>query len=356
MKKSIIATLGAAAVIAVAGAAWTVHQRAAQLAGTGRVAPLLPGLVDKLGQVEQVELRQDATVIKLARSGDHWVAPDKAGYPAKFETVRKNLVALADLKTLEAKTTKSDLHGRLQVEAPTGAGAKSIGITLKDAKGTVLADLIVGKRRANLSGGADRTYVRKAGDNQAWLAEGSLDLRMDAAEWLERDIVNLPGQRFREAVNVQPDGKRVTVRRDKPEDTDLKIVGIAANAKIKSQYTVNAIAGALESLTLDDVRPARELEFKPSGGWAELKATDGLVVKVEIASKDDKSWIRLVASYQAPAAGAPAAADAKTPEQVQDEVKAINARVGNWAYHVSQYKMEKFQAKLADLLDDQKSS
>jgi len=355
MKKSIVIALGAAAAIAVVGAAVTVHQRAQLLAGSSRVEPVLPGLGDRLSQVEQVEINQGKTTIRVARMGDHWVAPDKAGYPAKFETIRKNLVALADLKTLEAKTTRAELFSRLQLEDPAGDGAKSVGVALKHAKGAALAELIIGKRRPNLSGGPDRIYVRRAGQNQAWLAEGNLDFRVDAAEWLERDIINIAGQRVREAVNVLPDGKRLTVRRDKPEDSDLKIVGVAADAKIKSQYSVNAVAGALETLTLDDVRPASELEFMPAGGWAELKTVDGLVVKVEIANKDDKGWLRLTASYQAPAAGA-APADGKTPEQVQDEVKAINARVGGWAYHVSQYKLEKFQTKLSELLEEAKSS
>ena len=356
MRKSIVVALGVAAAIAVIGAVVTVHQRARLLASNDRVEPVLPGLADKLSQVEQVELKQGKALIRLARQGDHWVAPDKAGYPAKFESIRRNLVALADLKTLEAKTTRAELYSRLQLEEPTGDGAKSVGVALKDAKGGTVAELIVGKRRSNLSGGADRTYVRRAGDNQAWLAEGNLDLRVDAAEWLERDIVNVAGQRIREAVNVLPDGKRLTVRRDKPEDSDVKIVGVAADAKIKSQYSVNAVAGALESLTLDDVRPASELEFMPAGGWAEFKSADGLVVKVEIANKDDKAWLRFTASYQSPPANATPAPDAKSPEQVQDEVTAINARVGGWAYQVGQYKLEKFQTKLSDLLEDAKSS
>jgi hypothetical protein len=355
MRKTVVA-LAIAAAVAVVGAMVSVHQRAQQLAGAEDPVPVLPGLADQLNEIEQVDLTQGKTVIRLARKGEQWVAPDKAGYPAKFEMVRRNLVALADLKTLEAKTTKPDLHGRLQVEEPAGDGAKAIGVALKDSKGTVIAELIVGKRRTNLAGGADRTYVRRPGDNQAWLAEGSLDLRMDAAEWLEREIVNLPAQRFHEATTIQPDGKRLTVRREKPGDTDYKIAGIAADAKIKSQFTVNAVANALDALTLDDVRPAAELEFKPAGGSAELKGPDGLVIKIEIASKDDKAWVRLTAAYQAPPAGTLAAGDVKTPEQVQDEVKAINARIGGWAFQLSQYKIEKFQTKLADLLEDAKAS
>jgi hypothetical protein len=265
-------------------------------------------------------------------------------------------VALSDLKTLEAKTTKPDLHGRLQLDDPKGEGTKAIGFTLKDAKGTVVADMVVGKRRANLAGGTDRSYVRKTADNQAWLVEGSLDLRMDAAEWLEREIVNLPAQRFHEASTIQPDGKRLTVRRAKPEDADYTVVGLPANAKIKSQFTVNGIAGALDGLTLDDVRAVSDLEFKPANGWAEFKSPDGLVIKVEIASRDEKSWVRLSAAYQAPPAGTASTGEAKTPEQVQDEAKAINARLGTWAFQLNSYKLEKFQTKLADLLEDAKAS
>ena len=356
MRQNALIALAAATLVAVIGAGYAVHQRASQLAGTIRAELLLPGLADRLGQVEQVELAQGKTVIRLARKGEQWVAPDKADYPVKFETVRRNLVALSDLKTLEAKTTKSDLHGRLQLDDPKGEGTKAIGFTLKDAKGAVVADMVVGKRRANLAGGTDRSYVRKTADSQAWLVEGALDLRMDAAEWLERELVNLPAQRFHEASTVQPDGKRLTVRRAKPEDTDYAIVGLPANAKIKSQFTVNAVAGALDGLTLDDVRAASELEFKPASGWAEFKSPDGLVIKVEIAIQAEKSWVRLSAAYQAPPVGTASAGEAKTPEQVQDEAKAINTRLGAWAFQLNSYKLEKFQTKLAELLEDPKAS
>lgn len=356
MRQNAIAALAVATLIAVVGAGYAVHQRAGQLASNTRAELLLPGLADRLGQAEQVELTQGKTVIRLARKGEQWVAPDKADYPAKFEVVRRNLVALSDLKTLEAKTTKSDLHGRLQLDDPKGESTKAVGFTLKDAKGAVIADMVVGKRRTNLAGGADRSYVRKADDSQAWLVEGALDLRMDAAEWLEREIVNLPAQRFHEASTIQPDGKRLTVRRAKPDDADYAIVGLPANAKIKSQFTVNGIAGALDGLTLDDVRSVSELEFKPAGGWAEFKSPDGLTIKVEIASWDEKSWVRLSAAYQTPPAGTVSAGEVKTPEQVQDEVKAINARLRAWAFLLNSYKLEKFQTKLAELLEDPKAS
>ena len=87
------------------------------------------------------------------------------------------MAGLADLRLLEAKTDQADRHARLEVEDITAKDAKSRQVTLAGADGKPLADLIVGKQNYTSDlNGLRGVYVRKPGNAQAWLAQGSVEL------------------------------------------------------------------------------------------------------------------------------------------------------------------------------------
>ena len=117
---------------------------------------------------------------------------------------------VADMTLVEPMTRRPDLYSRLEVEDP-GKG-KSTLLTLKGKSGTVLARLIVGKRRYDrLGAGNDGVYVRKPGDPQSWLARGSLDFSDTPANWLDRGIVDLPDSRVAKVSLTQPDGSTLVL-------------------------------------------------------------------------------------------------------------------------------------------------
>src|SRR4030095_9522845 len=152
---------------------------------------LFPPLAAKVNDVRSLTIARKDGAVTLTKTDQDWTLADKANYPADFGTVRKLLVYLAELRTLEAKTKTPALYASLEVEDLATPDAKSTQVTLKDASGGAVVDLLVGKQRYGRSGSAgDGVYVRKMGDAQAWQARGRITLERDALAWLDRAIAD----------------------------------------------------------------------------------------------------------------------------------------------------------------------
>jgi hypothetical protein len=311
--------------------------------GVSRAAPgerALPALAAKLGDVASVGLKRNALSLTFVREGDNWLVAEKGNYPAAAGKVRQIVLAMADAMLVEAKTQKAEFYPRLDVEDP-GSG-KSTLVTLKDKSGTTLGELIVGKRRYDRLGtGTDGIYVRKPGDPQAWLARGSLEFSDQLSSWLDRRVLDIPQKRIARATLTQPDGTKLVLTRAKPEDS-FTVEDAPADAKFKSETTIGEPAMALETLDLDDVKPAAELPVPDKDVvTASLTTFDGLTVNVRLLDKDDVHWAALSAS------GSGAA---------EAEAKGINDKVQRWTYAIPSYKATQLKMKLADMLEPAKGS
>lgn len=306
----------------------------------GKVA--LPEVRQRLGEVARVTLIHGEAKTTLLRRGSEWIVEEKGDYPADQAKVTQAVRGLADLRYVEPKTSKPDFYARLEVEDAGKKDAKSTLVTASDEKGTLLGEIIVGKRRVDqLGGGTDGIYVRKPGDTQSWLASGTLELPGDTAPWLDPGIIDEPRDKVKEVVLIQPDGSRLDIAHDKPEDA-LALKGAPADTKLKSDTVLVEPTTALASLTLNDVRPEAELPLPEAGvSRAEITTFDGLTVKVALIDKDGKSWAR----FEVSGTGA-AAAQAKT----------LDAKLRPWVFAIPEYKAKTLRTKLADVTAPPKAS
>ncbi|TMJ59516.1 MAG: DUF4340 domain-containing protein, partial [Alphaproteobacteria bacterium] len=179
--------------VAVAIYALAIGERAASPALAGERA--LPGLAAKLGELAWVRLSHGTTKIDFAAIGTRWAVVEKGNYPAAPGKLRQLLLGLADLTLIEPKTERPDLFARLDLDDP--ANGKSTDVKLNDRTGQTVAELIVGRRRTDRLGtGNDAVYVRKPGNDRAWLARGSLDVSGEVIDWLDRRILDIPTVRI----------------------------------------------------------------------------------------------------------------------------------------------------------------
>jgi hypothetical protein len=302
-----------------------------------RVFPALPA---RLGDVASVTLLHDGSTMTLVRDGDSWLFAEKGNYPANAAKISQIVRAMADLTLVEPKTQKTDFYPRLEVEDP-GTG-KSTLVSVKDKSGGTIAQLIVGKRRYDRLGtGNDGVYLRRPGDAQAWLARGTLDPSGEAAGWLDRRIIDIPASQIAKVSLSQPDGAKLVISRSAPE-AKFAVEDAPADAKFKSETTTSGPATALETLDLDDVRPAAEMSVPDKDVMTATFATfDGLTVDVRLLERDNTNWIAVSATGTGTAAA---------------EAKKIDERVLRWTYAISSYKAGLLKTKLADLLEPAKGS
>jgi hypothetical protein len=324
--------------VALAIVALTVVDRGVSHASPGE--RMFPALAGKLGDVASVAVSHNGSTMTFVRDGDSWLVSEKGNYPANAGKISQIVRTMADLTLVEPKTRKPDLYPRLEVEDP--GNGKSTLVTVKDKSGTAIAEAIVGKRRYDrLGGGNDGVYLRKPGDAQAWLARGSLDASGDPPSWLDRQILDISEKKVAKVTLTQPDGTKLVIRRSAP-DAKFAVEDAPADAKFKSETATSGPAAALETLDLEDVKPAADQPVPDKDVVAASFTTfDGLSINLRLVEHDKNEWVAISA------AGSGAG---------EAEAKKLDGKLARWTYEIPAYKANLIKTKLADLIEPAKGS
>jgi hypothetical protein len=307
--------------------------------GVSRAAPnvrAFPALADRLGDVASVAVSRDGSTMTFIRNGDGWLVGEKGNFPANGGKVSQMVRAMADLTLVEPKTQRAELYPRLELEDP-GKG-KSALVTIKDKFGAAIAEAIVGKRRYDrLGGGNDGVYIRKPGDARAWLARGSLDRSGDPPSWLDRQILDISEKNIAKVTLTQVDGTKLVISRPAP-DAKFAVEDAPADAKFKSDAVTSGPATALETLDLEDVKPAAELPISDKDVVrASFTTFDGLNIELRLLEHDKTKWVAISAIGSGTA---------------EAEAKKLDDKVARWTYEIPAYKANLLKTKLADLIEE----
>jgi Domain of unknown function (DUF4340) len=311
--------------------------------GVSRAAPgqsAFPALAARLGDVVSVTVSRNGTTMTLIRDGDNWLVAEKGNYPANVAKISQIVRAMADLTLVEPKTQNPDLYPRLEVEDP--GNGKSALVAVKDKSGGDLAQAIVGKRRYDrLGAGNDGVYLRKPGEAQSWLARGTLDPSGDVASWLDRQIIDISEKKIAKVILTQADGTKLVISRSAP-DAHFAVEDAPADTKFKSESTISGPAGALETLDLDDVKPASELPVPDKDVvTASFTTFEGLTIDVRLMDRDKTNWVAISATGSG---------------STEADAKKIAEKVSHWTYAIPAYKANLLKTKLADLVEPAKGS
>jgi hypothetical protein len=317
---------------------------------------VLTDLTAHLGQVARLTVIKGDTKTTMVRRDGVWMVEEKNNYPADSGKMKTTLFGLAAVRYAEPKTSKPDLYSRLEVEDPGKKGSDAQLLTLSDSGGKLLGEMIFGKRRYDIFGGGnDGIYVRKPGETQSWLANGSLTLPNGTLDWIDRRISTIRGDTIASAKFIAPDNTSFTISRSKTGEPLALAGGVPKGQKLKAPDSLDDLARALDYFSLDDVLPAMSVPFPDKGVSTAVFATlDGLTVTVYMIERDElakddsgkditkkKYWVKLIAAGTGKAA---------------KEASEVNKRVAAWAYAVPDFKANALKSRLADLLEPEKGS
>ncbi|MFN0011347.1 MAG: DUF4340 domain-containing protein [Phycisphaerales bacterium] len=297
-----VAALAAAAVFATRPAT----REAALLSDQGQ--PLAPALTDPLA-VKSLEVfsfdKQAARVraFKVAFDGARWVIPSHSNYPADAAAkVGAAASAFANLIKERVITDDKRDHARLGVLAPDDQALSGEGVgtrvTLTDASGKVLADLIIGNPLANDDApapGAAATVkrcIREASGTRVYATTFAAGFSTRFADWVQVDLLQLTAD---QAVGAFIDRYKIDQQ--------------AASISSQSQITLTRAAEAEESgerpWALSATEAGKPLPTVGSGAVADASAADGSGQRVSIQRMNEMlaalSGIKIVGVRPKPA-------------------------------------------------------
>lgn len=369
MNKNTLLVLAAVTVAGVGVALLSDRDGATSTAASGS-GPLFPGLEERVNDVARITLQKGANTVTVERQGETWTLPDRGGYPAKFAEAKKVAVRLARLQIEEEKTARKENHARLEVEWPpkesddAAAGEPGL-VKLFDASGTELAGLIVGK--SDWQGSAQKLFVRPDSGDRVYLVEGPLDVVAEVRSWIEPKVLDIARDRVQHVTIAHADGELVEIDRSTTNHTDFKVQNVPPGETERYEGVANGIGGALAGLTIDDVRPAGEVDLTAEPRARSVFTTvDGLVLTVETARADDKTWAHIACAYREPDETTPPAddggdggdgADGGEPEggkpdpaAIRKEAADLDARLSPWVFALPEFKADTIAKPMKDLL------
>jgi Domain of unknown function (DUF4340) len=328
--------LGIAAVLSTL-AAIAVHasnNRFAQPRMSG--TKLIPMLSGGSAKVASMVVGQGAAALTLEAKEGRWTIKERAGYPVDPAIVRTLLTRLAEAERVEAKTRNPERLGQLDLDDPTVKDSKARALTLLDAKGGVLADLLVGKQRSDAFGsGKGGTYIRQGKDPQTWLTNAAFEVPGEFKRWINPQVFETDSAQIK-TVKIEQAGE-VPLELKRADDGKVAFLAFPPEGKkLRDLTAADQMVRASSTIELDDVR---RLEATPTGegvSVVSLTTAPGLVVTVRLRKDADAHWASISATGDGDGA-------------ILADV--VNAKTKGWEFKISSAKVEQLLKKRADLIE-----
>jgi hypothetical protein len=356
MKPRMLLALVAAALLALLAAAWVAGLRAPD-----DVSPqpglLAPGLAQALDQVTQVRVMGagGTTRVTLDRKDGGWGVAERGGYRADAEKLRALLQALASARRVEAKTAVAERHAQLGVEDVAGADARGARVDIVTPLRTY--SWVIGDNLVRGTG----TYVRDAAEAQSWLINGNIAVDQSAANWLDRQIIDIGANRIT-AIGVTPaQGPAFSLlRKDDDPASDFAFASLPKGREPAEGYRREALAGVLSGLTFEDVFTARQRPVPETLQVTRFALDDGREVEIRswpheghvlavLAQRLDADKASQWRARQAERAAGDDAQDAEAIDPAQ-RVEAFQRAHAGWVYQLPAYKASNLDKPLEDYL------
>jgi hypothetical protein len=322
--RRVVGLLIAAAVIIAVGF-WASSRHRNDVVAAGQ--PVLNGLKAAVNDVTELRLAKgDGTHVTLKKTPTAWDVVERE-YLADSGKVRKLLLDLGSLETVEEKTSDPASYDKLGVEDVSSAKATGTRVDVKTPKKAY--SVIIGH-----SAGMKSSYVRASDSPKSYLASPGVTVDANPKQWLARDLFDIPEARIKDVAVKPASGPEYSVSREKKEQADFTVSNIPKGRELTAPSAGNTVAGELASFTLDDVRKT-PADAKPEG-TATFHTFDGLELQLAGQKEGERRYVAITPR--------------STAKETEAEAKTLAERLNGWQYEIASYKYDALFKPLEDLL------
>jgi len=341
-----------AAAAAVVLAMLAIVTERASVAPTSMNEPMFPNLSQQLANAASIRVEGPSAIVTLNKDASgKWVVADRSDYPANADGVRAIANSLVQLTLTERRTADPARHAALDLTV--GEGGTGHAITIQAADGSTIAALVAGKVQTQAVGTTLGTlYVRRAGEDQTWLARGGFAFPASIGATLDKTLFTLAPERIK-SVSFAPNGKKPYVISRETPDAKTYTLDTIPDGKEANTAALAGPAGAFASPTFEDVMKADAVKTE-GASTATYRTFDGLVLKVTLATNAAGDTYALFAASvdDKQVAAAPAPSEGATKPDAAADAAAINARTAGWAYKFASYVASTILPSLDTLVQD----
>jgi len=194
--------------------------------------------------------------------------------------------------------------------------------------------------------------VRKAEEAQSYLIDRDPEVSSSATEWLETDILSLPGNRIQQVTVTHPDGETLDILKETLGQTNFTVEGVPEGRELQYESVANVMSNVLANLSLQDVESRTQSDEPVT--ITEFRTFDGLVLTAESIERGEDAWVAFEVDYEPPNQSMeplgeedPASEDASDPDS---EARELAEQLGGWRYQIATYQFDQLTRRMSDLL------
>lgn len=369
MKGKQLATLAVAAVVLMSLAVYSTKRNGTRttVATSGKLFPSLA-----INDVQSIDIRAPSDTVTVARVDGLWRVAERFQYPADFDKVRSLLNKLATVKSLRPIEANPQQRADLQLQQDAGGtAARPTVITLRDASGTVMETVLLGKERTREGEGAP-SYGGYPDGRFVATSKGDVHLIGDTLEeaitlprsWMDEEFVNLPAEEILSVEVTGSAGGPVKLSRNSGL-IPFSLPSIP-DGKETDESKLSRLTSALAYLRFSDVADPKA---EPSSLGMEkpvrytATTSKGVTCTLLLGSPvgpDCKHHTTLSMEFTPPPPPADPAAATNGAAKAQAELNArtaadvarLSAKLKPWTYVLGKYEAESLMLGYSDLLKD----
>lgn len=320
--------------------------------------------------VTTVTIADSENRVVLVKGDKVWQVEDRSGYPADFDQLRELVVKLSRLKIGRSFPATTESLNRLSLMAPSSADTSSTGkqITLADASGKILADVLLGQSRETDSGEGGGQYLKKGDAATVFLVDGSFQfLKTEPAQWLKKEILDVNAETVKSVACYTGDARTPVYTLFRPERGEMAQMTPVPPGRTADPAKIDQVLDALAPLTLDDVHAADGKPIVPESARPRLvyDLYDGRKILIFPHSDGNERFTLRVAAEESTIE--PPAADVPDPQAAEEKTKAedtaepasktarqLNEELNPWVFSIKKWQFDSFITQLELLLEEVK--
>ena len=328
-----------------------------------------------VNQVTSVTFADADNQTTLFKGDTVWQVEERNGYPANFDELRDTVVKLSRLKIGRSFSASPESLVRLSLMAPSASDASARGkqITLKDASGKILADVILGQTRRTEDGGNGGQYLKKTDGDSIYLADGDFQfLKTEPAQWLQKEMLNVKGDEVESVACYAGDNQEPIYTLARPKKGQDARMTPLPQARTADPAKVDQVLDALAPLTLDDVQAASQPPaMTPDRQRLVYRLYDGRQISIFPGFDGKDSYTLRITAQETGEQTAETAEHAATAEDDDGEpqngqtdgesaspgpqtVQQINEALSPWVFSIKKWQFDSFITQPESLLEEVK--
>lgn len=300
-----------------------IVERTDDISPTTEGRALLSELARHANAIQQIHINTaDNDPLTLRQESGTWVNSARDDYVVDIGKLRPLIVALAEARIVEEKTSNPERYEKLGVDDPEdgGSGTKIIIEGESFSYAIILGESAQGNHR----------YARLADEETSYLVDRNPVVPATASDWLLTDILDIDAKQVRSVTITHGDGETIAIAKETEDQTDFTVLDIPEGRELNYPTVANGIAAALSALRFDDVKKAVDSPVETS---VEFETWTGLQISAEVSTGDDETWVRFTA------AGEP-----------DEALTGISETLPDWQYRLPEYKTNLLTRRWADIL------